>query len=90
MLLDMIYMLWLHAGMLDSGASASYSRAGASASRPSTVTHAQGRRRAVEDDVDLDDEEYFDDAQARPCYKACFSLYSWWSRCHFQGTTFPR
>ena len=32
--------------------------------------HAQGRRKAVDDDVDLDDEEYFDDAQASP-YSAC-------------------
>lgn len=30
------------------------------------MTHAQGRRRPVDDDVDLDDEEYFDDAQASP------------------------
>ncbi len=50
---------WLHAGRLLG------SRTSPSPSRPSTVTHAQGRRRSVDDDVDLDDEEYFDDAQAR-------------------------
>lgn len=32
--------------------------------RSSLVTYAQGRRRPAEEDVDLDDEEYFDSDQA--------------------------
>lgn len=34
----------------------------------SLVTYAQGRRRPAEEDVDLDDEEYFDSDQA--CFTA--------------------
>ncbi len=51
-------------GRYSSGTSALCDRASTSVSRSSTVAHAQGRRRGADDDVDLDDEEYFETDQA--------------------------
>ena len=50
--------------------------------------HAQGRRKAVDDDVDLDDEEYFDDAQASP-YSACMVQLTFAVELTPHETTFP-